>query len=160
MSGSTPDQLLLGHDLAAPEFRCGEAEGRWRHIDTKWPYTIIAVSAPERPKGPREFAFRFECSGYRQNPVTSQPWNTEADMPLDAAKWPAGTSVVASVFRPEWMGGTCLYIPCDRLTRQGHDAWLNDHPSRQWQPSRGIICYLEQLYELFNQAAYTGVACT
>ena len=57
---SSPDQLLLGQDLAAPEFLCGEIEGRWRHVGTKWPHSIIAVSAPERVKGPREFGFRFE----------------------------------------------------------------------------------------------------
>lgn len=159
MTSPTPDQLLLGQDLAAPEFVCGEVEGRWRHIVTKWPHTVIAVSAPERANGPRAFGFRFECTGYRQTPVTAQPWDLEADTPLAAAKWPTGTSVVASVFRPDWKGGNCLYIPCDRITLQGHDAWINDHPSRQWQPTRGIICYLEQLYELFNQGDYTGVVC-
>ena len=41
---------------------------------------------------------------------------------------------------------------------EGHDQWRNEHPSRLWQPTRGIICYLEQLYELFNQSDYAGVA--
>jgi hypothetical protein len=153
----SPDQLLLGQDLAAPEFACGVIEGRWRHAGTKWPHAVIAVAAPERPNGPREFGFRFECSGYRQTAVTAQPWDLETDTPLARAKWPTGTSIVPSVFRPDWHGGTCLYIPCDRVAMQGHDAWLKDHPSRLWQPARGIIFYLEQLHELFNQGDYSGV---
>jgi hypothetical protein len=153
----TPDRLLLEQDLAAPEMRCGEIEERWRHIRTTWPHTFFSVSAPPRPNGPKEFGFRFECSGYRQTPVTGQPWDLEANTPLPQGKWPTGTCVVPSVFRPDWQGGTCLYIPCDRVSIQGHAAWPNEHPSRLWQPTRGIICYLEQLYELFNQGDYTGL---
>ena len=29
-----PDQLLLAADLAAPEFRRGEIEGKWRYLET------------------------------------------------------------------------------------------------------------------------------
>ncbi len=89
--------------------------------------------------------------------MTGQPWDLEADGPLPASRWPAGSSVVASVFRPEWKQGQCLYLPCDRLSIEGHDNWRNEHPSRLWQPSRGIICYLEQIYELLNQGDYSGV---
>ena len=77
-----PDRVFLDQDLAAPEFRCGAFEGRWRHVSTTWPHCVIAVSAPERPKAPLEFAFRFECTGYRQTPVTAQPWDIAANAPL------------------------------------------------------------------------------
>jgi hypothetical protein len=152
-----PDRMLFEQDLAAPEFRCGEIEGRWRHVSTSWPHSIISVSAPERPNGPREFGLRFECTGYRQVPVTGQPWDLAANTPLSPNRWPTGRSVVPSVFRPDWMQGQCLYLPCDRLSIAGHDAWRTQHPSRLWQPSRGIVCYLEQVYELLNQGDYTGV---
>jgi hypothetical protein len=152
-----PDRILFEQDLAAPEFRCGEIEGRWRHVATRWPYAIFAVPAPERPNAPREFFFRFECSGYRQNPATAQPWDVDADRPLPPNRWPTGTSMVPSVFRPGWKNGQCLYLPCDRLSIDGHTDWHHQHPSRLWQPARGIICYLEQLYELLNQSDYTGV---
>src|SRR5438128_1424473 len=79
-----PDRMLLEQDLAAPEFRCGEIEGRWRHVAVHWPHVILAVSAPERPRSPVEFGFRFECSGYRQNPATAQPWDIDANAPLAA----------------------------------------------------------------------------
>lgn len=152
-----PDRLLLEQDLAAAEFRCGEIDGRWRHIATHWPYVVIAVSAPERPNAPREFAFRFECTGYRQIPAIGQPWDAEADGPLPKSRWPTGRSIVPSVFRPDWKKGMCLYLPCDRMAMEGHANWRNDHPSRLWQSERGIICYLEQIYELLNQGDYTGL---
>jgi hypothetical protein len=152
-----PDRLLLEMDVAAPPFRCGEVEGRWRHIATRWPHVIIAVSAPPRPSGPPEFGFRFECSGYRQTPVTAQPWDISANAPLPFPKWPTGKSIVPSIFRTAWKAGHCLYMPCDRMSIEGHDNWCAEYPSRLWQPSRGLICYLEQLYDLFHQSDYSGV---
>ncbi len=154
-----PDRALLEQDLAAPEFRCGEIEGRWRHVATHWPHAIIAVSAPERPNAPKEYGFRFECSGYRQSPVTAQPWDLDANIPLLAPRWPTGNGVVKSVFRPEWKQGQCLYLPCDRMAIDGHDDWRHQHPNRLWQAARGLICYLEQIFELFNQNGYTGICC-
>ena len=35
--------------------------------------------------------------------------------------------MVPSVFRPEWKQGLCLYLPCDRMSIEGHEAWRNDH---------------------------------
>lgn len=151
-----PDRMLLDHDLAAPDFRCGEIEGRWRHAETTWPHVLIAVAAAERPSSPAEYAFRFECTGYRQRPVTGQPWDLATGAPLAMTRWPKGRSIVPSVFRPDWQGGQCLYLPCDRISIEGHDNWRHQHPSRLWQPARGIICYLEQLHDLLNQDDYTG----
>jgi hypothetical protein len=152
-----PDRLLLDQDLAAPDIRCGEIEGRWQHVATRWPHVVFGVSAPPRANAPLEYGFRFECSGYRQNPVTAQPWDLNGGTPLARAQWPTGRSIVPSVFRPEWKQGHCLYLPCDRMAIEGHDIWRNEHPSRLWQPARGIICYLEQLHELFYQSDYSGV---
>ncbi|HUD88647.1 MAG TPA: hypothetical protein VMR17_19550 [Xanthobacteraceae bacterium] len=152
-----PDRVLLELDLAAPEFRCGEVEGRWRHVVTSWPYVVITVAAPPRPRAPAEFGFRFNCTGYRRAPVTAQPWDCAANQPLPAAQWPTGPRIVSSVFRPEWKHGQCLYLPCDRMSIEGHDNWRNEHPSRLWQPDRGIICYLEQLNGLFFDSDYSGV---
>jgi hypothetical protein len=153
-----PDMALLQRDLAAPEFRCGEIEGRWRNVNTTRPHVIIAVSAPERPKSTRWFEFRFECTGYRQNPATAQPWNSATNSPLAVQKWPTGPSIVRSVFRPDWKQAQCLYLPCDRMSIEGHTDWPTKYPNRLWQPARGIIGYVEQIYELLNQSDYTGVA--
>lgn len=154
----SPDRLLLEQDLAAPEFRCGEIEGRWRHVGTSWPHAIIAVAAEARPNSPNEYGFRFECSGYRQTPVTAQPWDLGDNAPLAFGRWPTGKSILPSIFRPDWKGGQCLYLPCDRISIEGHENWRNEHPSRIWQPQRGILCYLEQVHDLLNQDDYTGVA--
>lgn len=152
-----PGLLLLQADLAAPAFRCGEIEGRWRLISFTWPYVVIAVSAPVRPSAPTEYTFRFECTGYRQRAATAMPWDSVANAPLPFARWPTGGPVVASVFRPQFKNGHCLYLPCDRMAFEGHTNWPSEHPSRLWQPTRGIICYLEQLHDLFHQSGYSGV---
>lgn len=152
-----PDRVLLELDLAAPEFRCGEVEGRWRHVSTNWSHVVIAVSAPSRTGAPEEFGFRFNCSGYRRTPVTAQPWDMAANSALPPARWPTGPRMVSAVFRPDWKQGQCLYLPCDRMSIEGHDNWRNEYPSRLWQPDRGIICYLEQLNGLFFESDYSGV---
>jgi hypothetical protein len=152
-----PDRALFEQDLAAAPFRCGEMEGRWRHVATVWPHAVIAVSAPARSNAPNEFGFRFECSGYRQRAATAQPWDLNSSVPLPTPRWPTGPFLVSSVFRPGWKRGTCLYIPCDRQSIEGHDNWQSEHPDRLWKPDRGIICYLEQIYDLFHQGDYSGV---
>jgi hypothetical protein len=152
-----PDRVLLELDMAAPEFRCGEIEGRWRHVATDWPHVVIAVAAPPRPGAPEEYGFRFNCSGYRRIPATAQPWDIKANQPLSPARWPTGPRMVSAVFRPDWKQGQCLYLPCDRMSIEGHDNWRNEHPSRLWLPDRGIICYLEQLHGLFFESDYSGV---
>lgn len=151
-----PDRLLLDHDLAESAFQLGEIEGRWRHVSTTWPHVLIAVSALSRPSAPSEYAFRFECTGYRQIPATAQPWDLDANTALSLQRWPTGRSIVPSVFRPQWKSGQCLYLPCDRMAIEGHANWQTEHPTRLWNPARGMICYLEQLYELLNSNDYTG----
>ncbi len=157
---AAPDLLLLQRHLISPEFRLGQVEGRWRHVATSWPYVTIAVSAAMRPNAPTEYGFRFLCSGYPQLAVTCQPWDLETNSALAFSHWPTGRAIVPSVFRVEWKGGVCLYIPCDRLSIEGHVNWSQEHRSRLWDPTRGIVCYLEQLYELLNQNDYTGVRCS
>jgi hypothetical protein len=160
MSVMSPSETLLKTDLEAPAFCCGEIEGRWRHERTEWPHTLISVSAARRARAPGQFTFRFECSGYRQTPATGQPWDLVLNAPLATDNWPQGRSIVPSVFRPEWRQGTCIYLPCDRLSLEGHASWVHEHPARLWHPERGIVCYLEQLYELLNSNDYTGTRCT
>ena len=152
-----PDRVLLELDLAAPEFRCGEVEGRFRHVSTHWPHAVIAVAAPPMPGAPQEFGFRFNCSGYRRTPVTAQPWDIASNTPLPPARWPTGPRMASAVFRPDWKQGQCLYLPCDRHSIEGHDEWRTKYPSRLWKPARGIMCYLEQIYDLFHHSDYSGV---
>ena len=150
-----PDRALLEQDLVAPAIRCGEIEGRWRHVATRWPHVIFGVAAPPRQNAPLEYGFRFECSGYRQTPVTAQPWNIKADQPLAGAR--SGPRADPSCRRSSGLNGAranASICPATGMSIEGHPNWRNEHPSRLWQPKRGIICYLEQLYDLFNQSDY------
>jgi hypothetical protein len=152
----SPSEALLEMDLKTPALRCGEFDGRWRHVTTTWPYAIFTVTAAPRPNAPAEYAFRFECSGYRQLPITGRPWDLCSNKPLPFDQWPTGRSILPSIFRPEWKGGECLYLPCDRLSIEGHPNWLAQYPTRLWDTSRGIICYLEQLHDLLTSNDYSG----
>jgi hypothetical protein len=152
-----PDHLLLQRDLAGPKFRCGEIAGRWRLVSLKWPFAVIAVSAPAKAGAPDEYAFRFECTGYPQDPATAQPWDVATDSPLAPKQWPGGGPLLTAVFRPDWEGARCLYIPCDRISIQKHANWPTEHPARLWQASCGITCYLEQIYDLLHTSDYSGI---
>jgi len=121
-----------------------------------WPYAIIAVRAAERSGGPAEYALRFECSNYPQTPPTAQPWDAERAVPLEHASWPGGRSRLPLAFNPNWNRGQCLYLPCDRLSIAGHDAWRSQHPSMIWSPAAGITQYLRIVYDLLNSSDYTG----
>jgi hypothetical protein len=155
-----PDRQLLEQHLNRAEFRLAQLEGRWRFVNLTWPHVTIAVSAAARPNAPAEYGLRLECTGYPVRPVTAQPWDLDKSAPLALSQWPNGRSIVPSIFRPEWKGGICLYIPCDRLSIEGHVNWAQEHQRRLWDPSRGIVCYLEQIYELLNQDDYTGTRCS
>jgi hypothetical protein len=93
-------------------------------------------------------------------PATAQPWDLIANAALPSSQWPTGRAIVPSVFRPQWKNGSCLYLPCDRMSIEGHGNWHNEHPARLWNPSRGIVCYLEQLHDLLNSNDYTGICST
>jgi hypothetical protein len=153
-------QSLLEEDLAAPAFRSGEIDGRWRRISLVWPYLIVAVAAPSRPGAPAEYGFRFECTGYRANPVIGRPWDIAGSRPLAPECWPTGPVMVSAIFRPDWKNAECLYLPCDRMSIEGHGNWPTQYPNRLWQTDRGIVCYLEQIYELFHQSDYSGTRCS
>jgi len=153
-----PDQLLLQQAIA-PGAYFGAARPRAGGATSR-PAGRTSSSPSQLPAGlalRAEYAMRFECSGYPQSPPTAQPWCLETNTPLPPARWPTGRSIVPSVFRPEWKGGTCLYLPCDRVSIECHSNWMHENPSRLWQPARGIICYLDQIYDLLNQDGYTGL---
>jgi hypothetical protein len=151
-----PDERALRADFAGGPFLLGCARKRWRLGGISWPFVMIAVAGAPCPGAPDEWWFRFECSGYPQQAPTARPWDSETGVPLPTDRWPAGRSRVPAVFRPDWKGGVCLYIPCDRESFAGHEAWRVDHPALMWSPARGIALYLEALHELLNSSDYTG----
>jgi hypothetical protein len=138
-------------DVAKPKFKLAAAEGRWRILKTEWPHIVIAVKA----KDGREHILRFNCQGYPETPPTAGPWDMEANKVLDFAMWPRGNGGrVSASFRPDWKGGIALYLPCDRVSIEGHNNWLTEMPSKIWKPAEGIVQYLELVHELLNCKDY------
>lgn len=150
---STPDERALRADVARPAFRLAEAEKRWRLIKIGWPYVFIEVVAQDG----RYFPLRFNCSGYPEAAPTAGPWDLEADAVLPFNRWPGNKGGrVKTVFRTDWKDGTALYLPCDRVSREGHDNWRNELPSKLWRPSAGIQQYMELVHELLNCSDYSA----
>ena len=146
-----PDERVLRADLARPAFRLAQSEGRFRLISITWPIVVFGVSAIDA----REYALRFDCSGYPALAPTARPWDAEKNLPLPFDRWPRGKGGrVGAVFRPEWREGTALYLPCDRVSREGHDNWRTEIPTMIWRPARGITQYLEIVHELLNCGDY------
>ncbi|HEX2909857.1 MAG TPA: hypothetical protein VH186_03545 [Chloroflexia bacterium] len=152
-----PDERVFRADLDKGPFLSGADRGRWRLISVEWPVVIIAVSASERPDAPGEYAFRLDCAGYPQVGPTAQLWDAEQNGPLPPAKWPGGKFRVPAAFRTDWQGGTCLYLPCDRISINGHDNWRHQHPEMIWSPDKDITLYLRTIYDLLNSSDYTGL---
>lgn len=151
-----PDHRSLLEHLESAPFLLGVAEGRWRLVEVEWPHVVIAISAAPRPNSPAEYVMRFECSGYPVG-ATGRPWDVERKCPLEPRRWPGGKNRVPAAFRTDWNGGTCLYLPCDKIAIAGHDNWLTQLPSMCWSRARGIVSYLEVVSELLNSNDYTGV---
>ena len=152
-----PDEATFEAHIAGGPFQSGLDRGRWRLIAITWPYALIAVSAVSRSGAPDEYVLRFECSNYPQLPPTAQLWDTAQNAALPFDHWPMGRDRVAHAFNPGWKDGTCLYLPCDRLSIEGHDGWRTQHPSMIWSPEGDITQYLRIVYDLFHASSYTGV---
>jgi hypothetical protein len=131
--------------LRSGRFMAGAAKGRWRLIDLRWPIIFIEVSACDG----RRFTLRFECSGYPEIAPTATLWDLGSGQQLVAVRWPRGGRV-SNVFNPNWKGGTALYIPCDRESIPGHMNWQSEHPWLIWNPSRGLLQYIEAVCEILQ----------
>jgi hypothetical protein len=149
---TSPDERAFLADLARPAFRLGQAEGRWSILRVNWPFALISVTAKDGLK----YVLRFECSGYPQTLPTAGPWDPDRDSQLAFGRWPRGRGGrLGAVFRPDWKGGSALYLPCDRLSIMGHDNWRTEMPSKIWRPVEGIVQYLEIVHELLHCRDYT-----
>jgi hypothetical protein len=131
--------------LCSGRFLAGAAKNRWRLIDLMWPLVFIEVCACDG----RRFTIRYECSGYPDIAPTGTLWDLTSGQQLGAERWPRGGRV-SNVFNPNWKGGTALYIPCDRESIPGHPNWQSEHPWLIWNPSRGLLQYIEAVCELLQ----------
>jgi hypothetical protein len=141
---------LLEHLEQAP-FALGELNGRWRLRGLSWPFVFVDV----RARDGREFTLRLQCDGYPQA-STGAFWDVAASTWLPAARWPRTGARFGSALRSDWQGGTALYIPCDRNSIAGHEAWLGLHPAWAWDPKVGIARYLEVVWTMLNGDDYVA----
>ena len=152
-----PDQRALQAFLSSGAFQLGETLGRWTFIKLDWPFLYIAIAAAKRDNAPEDYLFRFNCDGYPRQAPTGGPWDLEEDKILGFALWPIGGEVFNSVFRTDWHEGACLYLPCDRVSAQGHTAWPAQNPESIWQPTKGLMLYLDRVHELLHSSGYKGM---
>jgi hypothetical protein len=151
----SPAERALRADLERGPFQSGVDRGKWRLLLVEWPHVQIAVSA-SADCGPTEYVLRFECSNYPQSAPTARLWDPERGAPLAPDWWPTGTKRAPLAFNPEWKEGTCLYLPCDRISFVGHEAWRTQHPEMIWSATSEITLYLRIVHELLNSSDYTG----
>lgn len=138
------EEELEAH-LRSGRFLAGAAKGRWRLIALKWPNVFIEIEACDG----RRFTLRFECTGYPDAAPTAMLWDLSSGQQLAVARWPRGGRV-SQVFNPSWKGGTALYIPCDRESIAGHSNWHSEYSWLIWNPSRGLLQYLEAVFEILQ----------
>ncbi|MGE0372907.1 MAG: hypothetical protein AB7Q01_13565 [Gammaproteobacteria bacterium] len=148
---SPAEAVFHGH-LAGGAFRLGAAGGRWRLVSVSWPYAVFAIRAVDGV----EYGFRFDCEGYPQNAPTGRLWDVDRDVPLPSKRWPTGHDRIPRAFNPGWKNGTCIYLPCDRQSIEGHANWFHEHPGLVWNPSVGVVHYLRVLHDLLNSGDYGG----
>ena len=148
----SPEEAVLRAHIAGGRYLSGAAAGRWRLISVSWPYAIFAVRAADGI----EYGLRFECTNYPRTPATARPWDIELDAPLAVDKWPNGRQRIPLAFNPGWKNGSCLYLPCDRVSIEGHTNWNNEHPSLLWNPDLGVVHYLRIVHDLLNSGDYGG----
>jgi hypothetical protein len=148
---SSPDERVFQAEIAKPNFRLGQIEGRWRLDSVAWPHAYIGVTAQDG----REFLLRFNVQGYPQSLPTACLWDLERKAILTQDQWPkSGGGRVAAVFNFGWKQGAALYLPCDREAIPGHDNWRTEMPSKIWRPEEGIVQYLELVHELLHSRDY------
>ncbi|QBR02495.1 DUF7665 family protein [Paraburkholderia pallida] len=153
----TPDERAFRGDLRKAPFMLGELEGRWKLESLEWPNALIDVTARDG----LPYRLRFDLTNYPAAPPTARLWSRVENAALAPGLFPrsiTGSGRVKDVFRTDWMNGTALYLPCDRTALAGHESWLQQMPSKRWQPSVGITHYLELVHELLNCPDYAPPA--
>lgn len=154
---TAPDERAFREHLAGGAFLLGVANGQWRLERLIWPIADIAVTAAVRPNAPHEFLFRFDVTDYPSQAPTARLWDGATDGPLAVRSWPTGEIRFTKVFRSDWKEGSCLYLPCDRISMQGHSDWPARYPMQWWTPKHQITNYLRIVSELLTSVVYKGI---
>lgn len=147
-----PDEQALRADLASARFLAGEDRGRWQLRKLDWPHVYVAVTARDG----RQYGLRLACNGFPTTAPTGTFWELSTNSRLAFDKWPQGGERLRLAFRRDWQGGAALYLPCDRMSVVGHDAWSAQYPQLIWKPTKGISHYLEVVHDLLQSRDYVG----
>jgi hypothetical protein len=139
------DKNELEAHLNNGSFQIGVAKGRWKLVSLTWPNVLIEIGARDG----RRFTLRFDCTGYPKYPPTATLWDVDKHMQLPNQLWPQGGRV-SQVFNPGWKGGAALYIPCDRISIEGHPNWYSEYTWLIWNAQRGLLQYIEAVYEILQ----------
>ena len=150
-----PDERTFRRHVAAGPFQAGADRGEWRLHSIEWPRAVIAIAAARRVGAPDEVALMFELSGYPQALPTAHPWDLATNAPLADGLWPVGGRA-SEVFNPGWRRDA-LYVPCDRMALEGHEAWLTQYQPYLWNSSRDITHYLRIVRTVLHDPGYIGV---
>lgn len=145
-----PDERALRADLSAARFLAGEDRNRWQFRDLQWPFLFVDVIAHDG----KAFTLRLNCCGYPAISPTGTFWDFANNAQLTFDKWPTGGQRIQLAFNRGWKNGMALYIPCDRESFIGHDAWVAQYPQMIWSPRRGITLYLEVVFDLLQSRDY------
>lgn len=145
-----PDEQCLRADLMSARFLSGEDRNRWAFKQLEWPFLLVDVIARDG----RAYALRLNCAGYPTSPPTGTFWDLATNRRLPFDRWPQGGERIQLAFKPGWKDGNALYIPCDRESFVGHDAWISQYPQLIWKPAKGITHYLEVVYDLLQSRDY------
>jgi len=143
------DEQAFQADVDSGAFLNGSISGRWGVEQVDWPHALIWV----RARDGSHLLLRFELTNYPQTAPTARPWDGAQNAPLAPARWPRGEARVSAAFNPNWNAGA-LYIPCDRIAIQGHEAWRHQHPSMLWDPAAGIHRYVRVVSDLLGSPDY------
>ena len=84
-----------------------------------------------------EFCLRFDCAGYPRRRRQRGCGTSGRNAPLAGHAFCPGSKGgrVKAVFRPDWKNGTAPYLPCDRVSREGHENWRVETPTMIWDPT-------------------------
>lgn len=146
------DQQAFEADVSSGAFLNGSLSGRWGLDSVAWPHALIWVRARDGSR----VLLRFELTNYPRNAATAQPWDAASNAALTPARWPRGEARVSAAFNANW-NANALYIPCDRIAIQGHEAWRQQHPSMLWDAAAGIHRYVRVVSDLLGSPDYVAV---
>ncbi len=146
------DEAAFRRHLAEGSYLLGASSGRWRLASITWPHAVFSI----RARDGAEYGLRFEASNYPRTAPAARPWDIDANAPLPAEQWPKGKVRIPLAFNPSWKNGCALYLPCDRVSIEGHANWNHEHPSLIWNPALGIVHYLRVVHDLLNSGDYIG----